>query len=337
MFFYYHGRASREHHQSFILVSRGCGRLSALAERAAAAGLKEQALAWCLQSRRQSSMSLPFFHNLFSWLYPNGFQDLPPLVLVNGLAEQSSSWFRNRGYWSSHFDVKIPELLIYDGPILQKRVADGLPITIEWLTDQLELYLESFVQRPPYNLVASSLGCQLLLQYAVRHPQLVRRLVLLCPSGLGSEEKLPIVEGVRSTDHGAVVGSIFYDPRHIGASLLQHYQDKFSNRAWKKGVLRTVKGTAQHRVRDILSQVQCPVLVVCGKDDQITKTDETLDAIRGLPHFRCACLPRCGHAPQIERHWIVNRLVKHFLMHPAPVQMPAPTYARYLLPRHEFA
>lgn len=282
-------------------------------------------------------MSLPFIPHIVSWLSPPAFQDLPPLVLVNGLAEQSSSWFRNRSYWSRFFDVKIPELLVYGGPVLQKRIADGLPITIDWLTDQLELYLESFVQHPPYHLVASSLGCQLLLQYAVRHPQLVRRLVLLCPSGLGLEEKLPVVDGVRSNDHGAVIGSIFYDPRHIGTSLLQHYQDKFTDRVWKKGVLRTVKGTAQHRVRDILAQVECPVLVICGKDDQITKTEETLDAIRGLANFRCAVLPRCGHAPQIERHWIVNRLVKHFLMHRAPVQMPAPTYARYLLPRHEFA
>ena len=34
----------------------------------------------------------------------------------------------------------------------------------------LEAYLASYVQNPPYHLVASSLGCQIAVEYADRKP-----------------------------------------------------------------------------------------------------------------------------------------------------------------------
>ena len=76
-----------------------------------------------------------------------------PLVLVNGLAEQSESWFANRTHWSRHFDVKVPEILVYDGESLHRRIDEGGEITVDYLTDRLAIYLDEFVQRPPYNLV----------------------------------------------------------------------------------------------------------------------------------------------------------------------------------------
>src|SRR5437660_503624 len=119
------------------------------------------------------------FDRCWSFLRPRPYTRLEPLVLINGLAEQSATWFRNRRAWEWYFDVKVPELLIYDGPILQRRIEEGLPITVEFLTDQLEAYLDTFVQNPPYHLVASSLGGQVAVEYAFRRPEKVGRIVLI--------------------------------------------------------------------------------------------------------------------------------------------------------------
>ena len=81
-----------------------------------------------------------------------------PLILLNGLAEQAESWFRNHSFWGRHFEVYLPNLLVYDGPALHQRIDAGLPISVDYLVEQLQHYLESFVQTPPYHLVAASLG-----------------------------------------------------------------------------------------------------------------------------------------------------------------------------------
>lgn len=241
------------------------------------------------------------------------YRRLPSLVLINGLAEQSESWFCNRRCWEEHFDVKIPELLVYDGPVLHRRIESGDAISVPFLTDQLETYLHNFVQTAPYNLVASSLGGQLAIEYAIRHPHNVGRLVLICPSGFGGEEKLPVVEGVRKNDFGSVVASVFHDRRYVHPAIVSHIERQFANRQWRKGLLRTVRGTSQHSVREKLPAIAAPVLLLLGEQDQIVDSDLAFAAVRELPNFQVVAIPDCGHAPQIERASLVNRLVKQFL------------------------
>src|SRR3954453_1939986 len=143
---------------------------------------------------------------------PRLYTQRAPLVLVNGLLiDQAECWGRNHQFWRRHFDVHMPNLLVYDGPTLHRHIDEGQSISVDFLVGQLHLYLESFVQTPPYHLVACSLGGKVAVEDAVRYPDQVARLVLLCPSGVGEEERLPVVAGVHRSDLRSVVESLFYD------------------------------------------------------------------------------------------------------------------------------
>jgi pimeloyl-ACP methyl ester carboxylesterase len=242
----------------------------------------------------------------------------PPLVLVNGLAEQAETWFRNIRAWRRRFDVHTPNIVCYGGGALHRRIADGLPIDVDYLVGQLHAYLESFVQAPPYFLVGSSMGGKVVVEYAVRYPEQAARLVLLCPSGLGDEEHLPIVEGVRRNDMRSMVASVFYNPRAADHALVRYYEERFADRRWRLGLLRTIRGTMEHRVRDLLPRVAQPALLVAGEDDHIVDPEHAAAVAPLLPRGEFVLLPRCGHAPQLERPRTVNRLVVEFLTRPAP-------------------
>lgn len=241
-----------------------------------------------------------------------------PLVLLNGLAEQAESWFRNLAFWRRHFDVYMPNLLVYDGPALHQRIEDGLPISVDYLVEQLHQYLESFVQTPPYHLVAASLGGKIAVEYAARYPARIASLVLLCPSGMGAKERLPIVDGVRHNDPRSIVESVFYDPNDIDPRLLLYYQRQFRNRRWRLGLLRTVRGTMDHCVRDRLAELPQPTLLVSGHNDRIVDLQAAATAAKLLPRGHYRSIPKCGHAPQMERPWLINRLVVQFLTSPQP-------------------
>ena len=245
-----------------------------------------------------------------------------PLVLLNGLAEQAESWFRNVPFWRRHFEVYTPNLLVYDGDALHRRIEDSLPISIDYLVEQLHDYLESFVQTPPYHVVAASLGGKIAVEYAARHPDRVARIVLLCPSGMGEEERLPIVAGVRRNDLRSVIDSIFYDPRRVDLRLLRYYERQFTNRRWRLGLLRTIRGTMDHCVRDLLAELPQPTLLVSGREDRIVDPKQAASAARLLPQGHYLSIPHCGHAPQMERPWLTNRLVLHFLTSVQPTTRP---------------
>jgi pimeloyl-ACP methyl ester carboxylesterase len=245
-----------------------------------------------------------------------------PLVLINGLAEQAESWFRNHWFWRRHFDVYMPNLLVYDGPALHRRIDDGLPVSVDYLVDQLHEYLDSFVQTPPYHLVAASLGGKVAVEYAARYPEQVSRLVLLCPSGLGDAERLPIVEGVRRNDPRSVIESIFHDPGRADPRLLGYYRRQFANRRWRSGLLRTVRGTLDHCVRERLAELGQPTLIVSGREDRIVDARQAAAAAKLLPQGHHLTIPQCGHAPQMEKPWLINRLVTQFLTSARPPTRP---------------
>jgi pimeloyl-ACP methyl ester carboxylesterase len=259
---------------------------------------------------------------LFNWCRLHSYGRPPSLVLLNGLAEQAESWFRNHRYWRRYFDVHMPNLLAYEGEALHRRIKDDLPISVDYLVEQLHLYLDEFVQTPPYHLVASSMGGKVAVEFAVRYPQLVSRLVLICPSGMGDEEHLPIVEGVRRSDFRTLIDSVFYDARRVDPDMVEYYGRQFANRRWRSGLLRTIRGTMDHSVRPLLCHLTQPTLLISGQEDRIVSPHQAAEAARDLPDGHFALIPQCGHAPQMEKARLINRLVLDFLTHPKAAVRP---------------
>jgi pimeloyl-ACP methyl ester carboxylesterase len=242
------------------------------------------------------------------------YQQRMPLILVNGLAEQSESWFANRAYLARHFDVAVPEILVYDGEVLHQRIDAGGAVTVEYLADRLARFLDEFVQRPPYHLVGSSLGGQVILTYASRDPEKVAKLVLICPSGLHGTENLPVIEGVRRSDHAGLVRSVFHHGHFASEGLVQAIRRKFADRRWKLGVLRTLRGTVGHSVAPLLEAVPHPTLVIWGASDRVlSDLPGSIRAAARLRRGRQVVIPKCGHAPQIEKPRLVNHLIARFL------------------------
>jgi pimeloyl-ACP methyl ester carboxylesterase len=242
-----------------------------------------------------------------------GYCRRPSLVLMNGLAEQAETWFRNVPAWQPHFDLHQPNIIAYEGDFLHRRIDEGLAIDVPYLVEQLHHYLVAFVQTPPYHLAGSSTGGKIIVEYALRYPEHVSRLVLLGSSGLAEEEHMPLVEGVRRSDPRSVVESVFYDHSEIDPGVVRYYQKHFTRKRWRVGVMRTIRGTMDHRIRDVLPRLTQPTLVICGEQDRIVDVEQAISAARLLPRGRLMVVPRCGHAPHMEQAGMVNRAVVEFL------------------------
>ena len=248
----------------------------------------------------------------------------PPLILLNGLAEQPETWYRNRRYWSRYFDVWAPNLIIYDGEVVQHKCATKEPISVEFLVNQLHTFVTNFVQTPPYHLVASSLGGKIAVEFAVQYPHLVNRVVLLCPSGMGDVEHLPMMDGLKGggRNMGNVVTSVFNNARAVDRGLKRFYERAINDRRWKKGIVKTTNNTLEHTVRGKLRSLAAPTLYVTGELDKVCSPATAAVAASELPRGHFVTVPACGHAPMIERYWLVNRLVAHFLSAPEPAVNP---------------
>jgi pimeloyl-ACP methyl ester carboxylesterase len=235
----------------------------------------------------------------------------PFMVLVNGLAEQEQTWFANVPCWRQHFEVLQPNLNVRadqcDGALRQD------PCSIAQRVEMLREYIGWKIGRPAH-LAANSMGGKVAVKLAVRHPEMVNRLVLLAPSGLTRRERLPILAGAHVTDPDALVRSVFHDPARAPEHLFQHYRLRLKDRAWRRNLLETIRATSGHGVRGLVGRVRQETLVILGSDDRVVDPLETAGVARRLPRGRIRLLGKCGHAPQIERADVVNRLVVQFLV-----------------------
>ena len=69
--------------------------------------------------------------------------------------------------------------------------------------------------------------------------------------------------------------------------------------------------------------VQHHCWLVTGLEDKVCDPRTAAAAARELPKGHFLAIPKCGHAPQIEKHWLINRVVVQFLSAAQPTARPA--------------
>ena len=69
-------------------------------------------------------------------------------------------------------------------------------------------------------------------------------------------------------------------------------------------------------VRDRLGEISCPVLVVCGTEDQMTPVKYATYLRDHIPNAELVLIEDAGHMVTIEKAEEVNRAIEEFLAKP---------------------
>jgi len=144
------------------------------------------------------------------------------------------------------------------------------------------------------DVIGWSDGGILALMLAVRHPELVRRVVVsganFAPEGIPRDE----LERMRKADEEG-------DWQRPIDGKLNHMQ--------------LVSPTRDELSRDLLGKIRSRVLVMAGDHDAI-RLEHTVALYHAIPDARLCILPSTGHGTFIERPTWVNDIVRVFLAEP---------------------
>jgi 2-hydroxy-6-oxonona-2,4-dienedioate hydrolase len=133
------------------------------------------------------------------------------------------------------------------------------------------------------DLVANSFGCQVLAEFALRHPLKIRRLVFQGPT---------IDPAARTfwRQLGRLAMNSFYESPGLGWITAQDY---FA--AGPRRVVATIRMAFEDRIEEKLPSVQAPTLVVRGARDPLVPQRWAEEVVRLLPRGALAVLPNAGH------------------------------------------
>ncbi|KAA9379145.1 alpha/beta fold hydrolase [Microbispora cellulosiformans] len=222
----------------------------------------------------------------------SGPPDAPPLVLLHGSGANASMWRGDVSTWSRHFRTYAVDLVGEPGLSAPSRPALNSGAVALWLDDVLD---GLGVTRAA--VVGTSLGGWTALDHAVRRPERVTRLALICPGGVGRQKvgwilKALLTRPFRGRDGGLRESAMTVagldgerDRQALDAVVLTFTH--FNPRREKLPVFSD----------DALRGLTMPVLVIAGDRDAMIDSHQTARRVRKcVPHATVRLLPGVGHA-----------------------------------------
>ncbi|WP_345555074.1 alpha/beta hydrolase [Microbacterium kyungheense] len=171
-------------------------------------------------------------------------------------------------------------------------------LTIERTADLVAAYLRAHVERPAV-LIGHSMGAQVVLEVAVRHPAVVERLVLVGPTVDPSARTAP--QQLWRLLRDIAVES----PRVIGRGAREYVRAGPHLRAKFRAMLA-------HHPEEVLARAHAPALVIRGEDDLVAPRAWCRRVAAGLPHGRYAEIADHGHETMIRDAAPAARLITAF-------------------------
>lgn len=248
-----------------------------------------------------------------------------PVVLLNGIMMSTASWTPFIASFASQFQLIRFDFLDQGQ---SHKMANEERYT-QSLQVELLAALLTHLQIKKADIVGISYGGEVALQFAVTHPELVRRLVLFNTCAYTTPWLKDIGTAwnmAAQTGNGAA-----YYYTSIPMIYSPHYYEKrldwmrkreqvlfpvFGNEKFTQAMVRLTNSAESHDVRQSLHRIAQHTLVVSSDQDYITPMAEQQKIVSAMKNAHYVILPETGHASMYERPALFATLVIGFLQSP---------------------
>jgi len=244
-----------------------------------------------------------------------------PVVLIHGSGPGVSAW--------ANWRLALPELARTRRALAPDMVGfgytdrpDGIRYTLDLWVEQALGFLDA-LDLEQVDLVGNSFGGALSLALAIRHPQRVRRLVLMGSAGL-KFELTPALDAVwgytPSVQNMKTIMNWFAYDASLLSDDLARLRYEASIRPGVQEAWDAMFPAPRQRWIDALASPEDQVaalphetLVIHGREDQVLPLSTSLRLSQLIPRAQLHVYGRCGHWTQIEHAARFVRLVDDFL------------------------
>ncbi|MBB1609266.1 MULTISPECIES: alpha/beta fold hydrolase [unclassified Pseudomonas] len=248
-----------------------------------------------------------------------------PILLIHGSGPGVTAWANWRGVipeLSARARVIAPDMIGFG----YTQCPAGRRLDPEAWVNQLTGLLDA-LDIASVSVVGNSFGGAIALALAQRHPQRVKRLVLMGSAGLS----FPITEGLEKVwgyqpslqAMGELMGVFAYDHSLINDDLVRMRYEASIRDDVQTRFARLFPAPRQQGVEMLalpeaaLRELPQQTLLIHGRDDRVIPLEVSERLLRLIPHAQLHVFGECGHWVQIERARDFTRLLIDFLTNAA--------------------
>jgi len=244
-----------------------------------------------------------------------------PIVLLSGLMMSTKSWAPFVPALAKHNRLILLDFLDQGR---SSRMTEGYDISLQ--VEVVKCVLDH-LDIEKANIAGISYGASVSMQFALKYPQRVERLVLFnCVAYLSPWLK-EVGEGwaaarVSPAVYYHMTTPFFYSMGFYNKNLdwIKSRKDfmiesYFSDTDNLNATARMADSTNSHDVRERLNEIKAKTLVVGGRDDILTPLSEQRLVSEGIPGASLVVLEDCGHATLYEKPECFQTLLIGFVNH----------------------
>lgn len=253
------------------------------------------------------------------------------IIVVHGGAGLPHEYFHPVLYNLSRY----AKLVYFDrrADMLSAETDHGIA-SIEEMADDIDALRKSLgLER--VTLLGHSFGATIALNYALRHPANVKRLILVSAAATtenpseGEQRILkqlsPVeMKAYRSSEGERRAAKPCDRVRMRYAVLYPHYFYKLVPYEFDRGAYTVYFDALSKKqalaadatsldLRNQLSQINAPALVIAGRHDLETTPDQSTELASGLPNSRLVLMEYSGHFPFFEENYLFTEWVRKFM------------------------
>lgn len=243
-----------------------------------------------------------------------------PVVLVHGLGNSSLAWRRVIGGLARSHRVVAPDLpgFGHSSPVHERDLLNAY-------VDFVAGLIERTGRGVPAAIVGNSTGGAVALRVALTRPELVSRLVLVDPAGVGQGvpswwrlvrfEPLvrlasavpltltprPVIEWTIGEAYRRMA---FADPRNASERTVRLFAERLNSRERIHRFLRSahrVVDAFEREVQSIEQPLPVPVLAIWGREDRLVPLHDALALLERIGELQVRIIEGSGHSPQLEK------------------------------------
>ena len=195
--------------------------------------------------------------------------------------------------------------------------------------EQLGQFLREVVGEP-CTVIASSLASAYAVQVAADQPELVQKLILICPTGFRHLAKAPDAgtEAIYQLTHAPLLGTTlhnavtsravlrhylmnetYFDPSFVDDALLDHYATASHQYGAQNALPSFYSGLLNHSVADSFpALVQKTLRIVWGREARLTPLSDAEAFLAANSRAELTVLDKSGLLPHDEQAQAFNRL-----------------------------
>ncbi|MBI5226085.1 alpha/beta hydrolase [Candidatus Micrarchaeota archaeon] len=235
------------------------------------------------------------------------------VILIHGAGEGAVTWYPVWSRFSKERQVLAPDVIGYGESDKPHAAYDG-----SYFSDWLLAFLDARGLRQ-VDLVGSSQGGAIALQFASRHPERVRKLVLVDPAGFGKVPPGILAEmAVLNTAPNLFLAQHSLSYLVANASSVSHawvaYGLEVLRMPGGKNVFWDGRGNITEPMSSAeLERIRMPTLILWGQNDSFFPVSQAYMVQRTLPNATVQILANAGHLPFFDNPKSFSDAVLPFL------------------------